>query len=77
MFALPTGANFEVGDSLIINVRGQEQFERVISDRAAVREFDDGQAVIKDLESSFLSLSGQDMPEDQHRLSLTLCTEIS
>jgi len=74
---MPARANFKVGDSLVINVRGQEQFKWVISDRAAVRKFDDGEAVIKGLKSSFLPLSSQDMPEDQHRLPLTLCTEVS
>lgn len=74
---MPARANFKVGDSLIINVRGQEQFKWVISDRAAVRKFDNGEAVIKDLENSFLPLSGQDVPENQHWLPLTLCTEVS
>ena len=77
MFALPARANFEVGGSLVVDVGGQEQFERVISDRAAVGEFDDGQTVVKDLEGSFLSFSRQDMPEDQHRLPLTLRAEVS
>ncbi|MBF8296681.1 MAG: four helix bundle protein [Bacteroidetes bacterium] len=58
LFALPAGANFEVGGSLIVDVGGQEQLQRVISDRAAVGEFDDGQAVVKDLEGSFLPFSG-------------------
>ena len=77
MFALPTRANFEVGDSLVVDVGGQEQFERVIPDRAAVREFDDGQAIVKDFKVPFLPFSGQDMPEDKYRLSLTLRAEIS
>jgi hypothetical protein len=58
LFALPAGANFEVGGSLIVDVGGQKQLQRVISDRAAVGEFDDGQAVVKDLERSFLPFSG-------------------
>jgi len=58
LFALPAGANFEVGGSLIVDVGGQKQLQRVISDRAAVGEFDDGQAVVKDLEGSFLPFSG-------------------
>lgn len=77
MFALPAWANFEVGSSLVVDVRGQEQFERVIPDRAAVGEFDDGQTVVKDLEGSFLPFSSQDMPEDEHRLSLTFRAEVS
>jgi len=36
LFALPAGANFEVGGSLVVNVGRQEQFVWVISDRAAV-----------------------------------------
>ena len=77
MFALPARANFEVGGSLVIDMGGQEQFERVISDRAAVGEFDDGQAIVKDFKVPFLPFSGQDMPEDEYRLSLTLRAEIS
>ena len=77
LFALPAGANFEVGSSLIVDVGGQEQLQRVISDRAAVGEFDDGQAVVKDLEGSFLPFSGQYMSENEYRLSLTLRAEVS
>src|SRR5437879_10685643 len=40
LFALPAGANFEVGRSLIVDVGRQDQLQRVISDRAAVRVFD-------------------------------------
>ena len=58
MFALPAGANFEVSGSLVVDIGRQEQLQRVISDRAAVGEFDDGQAVVKDLEGSFLPFSG-------------------
>ena len=77
MFALPAGADFEVGGSLVVDVGGQEQLQRVISNRAAVGEFDDGQAVVKDLKGSFLPFSGQYMSEDEHRLSLTLRTKVS
>jgi hypothetical protein len=77
LFALPAGANFEVGSSLIVDMGGQEQFQRIISDRAAVGEFDDGQAVVKDLEGSFLPFSGQYMSENEYRLSLTLRAEVS
>ena len=77
LFALPAGANFEVGGSLIVDVSGQEQLQRVISDRATVGEFDDGQAVVKDLEGSFLPFSGQYMSENEYRLSLTLRAEVS
>ena len=77
LFALPAGANFEVGSSLIVDMGGQEQLQRVISDRAAVEEFDDGQAVVKDLEGSFLPFSGQYMSENEYRLSLTLRAEVS
>ena len=77
LFALPAGANFEVGGSLVVDVGGQEQLQRVISDRATVGEFDDGQPVVKDLEGSFVPFSGQYMPEDEHRLSLTFRAEVS
>ena len=77
LFALPAGANFEVGSSLIVDMGGQEQLQRVISDRAAVEEFDDGQAVVKDLEGSFLPFSGQYMSENEYRLSLTFRAEVS
>ena len=77
LFALPAGANFEVGSSLIVDMGGQEQLQRVISDRAAVEEFDDGQTVVKDLEGSFLPFSGQYMSENEYRLSLTLRAEVS
>ncbi len=77
LFALPAGANFEVGSSLVVDVGWQEQFERVISDGATVGEFDDREAVIKDLEGSFLPFSGQYMPENEHRLSLALSAEVS
>ena len=56
---------------------GQEQFERVIPDHTAVGEFDDGQAVVKDIEGAFLRFSGQYMSENEYRLSLTLCAEVS
>ncbi len=58
LFALPAGANFEVGGPHVVDVGRQEQFEWVISDHAAVGEFDDGQAVVKDFEGSFLPFSG-------------------
>jgi hypothetical protein len=58
LFALPAGANFEVRRSLVVDVCRQNQLPRVISDRAAVREFDDGQAVVKDFKGSFLPFSG-------------------
>jgi hypothetical protein len=77
LFALEAGANFEVGGSLVVDVGGQEQLQRVISNRAAVGEFDDGQAVVKDLEGSFLPFSDQYMPEDEHRLPLTFRAEVS
>jgi len=77
LFTLPAGANFEVGDSLVVDVGGQEQFEWVISDRAAVGEFNDCQAIVKDLKVPFLPFPSQDMPEDEHRLSLALCAEVS
>ena len=56
---------------------GQEQFERFIPDHAAVGEFDDGQSVIKELEGSFLAFSGQYMPENEYRLALTFCAQVS
>jgi len=77
LFAQLAGTNFEVAGSLVVDVGGQEQLPRVISDRAAVGEFDDGEAVVKDLEGSFLLFSSQYMPEDEHRLSLALRTEVS
>jgi len=77
LFALQAGANFEIGGSFVVDVGRQEQFEWVISDRAAVGKFDDSQAVVKDLEGSFLPLSGQHMPEHEHGLSLALRAEVS
>ena len=77
LFALPAGANFEVGGSLVVDIGWQEQFERIISDGAAVGEFDDCEAVVKDLEGSFLPFSGQYMPENEHRLSLALGAKVS
>ena len=77
MIALPAVTNFEVGGSFVVDVGRQEQLPRVISDRATVGEFDDGQAVVKDLEGSFLPFSGQYMPENEHRLSLALRAEVS
>jgi hypothetical protein len=76
LFALPAGANLEIGDSLLIDVCWQEQLSRVISDHAAVGEFDDSQAVVKNLEGSFLPFSGQYMPENKHGLSLALRAEV-
>jgi hypothetical protein len=77
LFALSAGANFEIGGSLVVDVGWQEQFKRVISDGAAVGKFDDREAVVKDLEGSFLPFSGQYMPENEHRLSLALGAEVS
>ena len=77
MFALPAGANFEVGGSIVVDVGRQEQFEGVISYLAAIGEFDESQAVVKDLEGSFLPFSGQYMPNNEHRLSLALRAEVS
>ena len=77
LFALAAGANFEVGGSLVVDVGGQEQLQRVISDHDAVGKFNDGQAVVKDLKGSFLPFSGQYMPEDEHRLSLSFRAEVS
>ena len=77
MFALSAWANFEVGGSLVVDMGRQEQFERVIPDRAAVGKFDDGQTVVKDFKVPFLPFSGQDMPEDEHRLPLTFRTEVT
>jgi len=77
LFALPAGTNFKIGGSLVVDVGRQEQFERVISDHAAVGEFNDSQAVVKDFKGCFLSFSGQYMPEDEHRLSLTLRAKVS
>jgi len=58
LFTQLARANFEVGDSLVVDVGGQEQFEWVISDRLAIGEFHDGQAFVKDLEGSFLPFAG-------------------
>lgn len=77
MFALPAGTNFKVRDALIIDLGRQEQFPRVIADRAAVGEFDNGQSIVKDFEASFLAFPRQDMPDDEHRLSLALGAEVS
>ena len=74
---MSTWANLEVGGSLVINMGGQEQFERVIPNHAAVMEFDDGQPVIKDLEGTFLPFSGQDVSENEYRLSLTFRAKVS
>ena len=70
MFTLSTWANLEVGGSLVINMGWQEQFERVIPNHASVVESDDGQPVIKDLEGTFLPFSGEDMSDNEYRLSL-------
>jgi hypothetical protein len=77
LFALAAGANFEIGNPLFVDVGWQEQLPRVISDCAAVGEFDESQAVVKDLEGSFLPFSGQHMPENEHGLSLALRAEVS
>ncbi len=77
MFALPAGANFEVGGSLVVDVGGQEELQWIISDCAAVGEFDDSQAIVKDFEVPFLPFPCQYMPEDEHRLPFTLCAEVS
>ena len=77
MFALFAWANFEIGDALVIDLSGQEELKRVIPDRSAVRKFDEGQTVVKDLESSFLPFPGQHMTEHEDRLPLTLRAEVS
>ena len=77
MFALFAWSNFEVGDSLIIDLCRQEQFQRVISDRAAVGKFYEGQPVVKNLEGSLLPFPRQDMAENEHRLSLAFRSEVS
>ena len=56
---------------------GKSNSRGVIPDRGAVRKFDDGQTFVKDFEGTFLPFAGQDMPENTHRLSLTLCAEVS
>jgi len=77
MFALLAGTNFEVGDALVIDVSGQEQLQRVKSDYSAVRKFDEGETIVKDLKGSLLPFPGQDMAEDEHRLPLALHSEVS
>ena len=77
MFALFAWANFEIGDTLVIDISGQEQLKRVIPDRSTVGKFDEGQTVVKDLEGSFLPFPGQQMAEDEHRLTLALRAEVS
>ena len=77
MFALFAWANFEIGDALVIDLSGQEELKRVISDCSAIGKFDEGQTVVKDLEGSFLPFPGQDMAEDEHRLPLALRSEVS
>lgn len=76
MFALFAWANFEIGDSLVIDVSRQEQLKRVIPDHSTVGKFDEGQTVVKDLEDSFLPFPGQDMAEDEDRLPLALRAEV-
>jgi hypothetical protein len=77
LLTLLASTNFKVGGPFLIDMSGQEQFDRVISNDAAVWELDDGQSVIEELEGGFLSLSSHDMPEDEHRLSLTFHTKVS
>ena len=77
MFALPAGANFKVGDAFVVDFGRQEQFLRIISDCAAVGKFDNGQSIVKDFKASFLAFPCQDMPDDEHRLSLALGAEVS
>jgi len=55
----------------------KEQFERVIPNHASVVEFDDGQPVIKDLEGTFLPFSGEDMADNEYRLSLPFRAKVS
>lgn len=77
MFALPAGADFKVGSPLKIDVRGKEQFERIIADGHAIGEFHNGQAIVEDFERGFLPLSFEAMAHDEDRLAFSLDTKVA
>ncbi len=76
LFTRPARPNLEVGRAFGIDIGGQQQLERIVSDDRAVRELDDGQPVVEDFERRLLPFSIEQMTDDEHRLSLTLDPQV-
>ena len=60
-----------------IDVRGKEQFERIIADGHAIGKFHNGQAIVEDFERGFLPLSFEAMAHDEDRLAFSLDTKVA
>jgi len=76
LLALLTLANFKIGHTLFIDVSRQQQLPGVITQESPVRELDDREADIEEVEGCFLALAFQDMSHDIDRLSLPFRPQI-
>jgi len=77
LLALLAGADLEESCSLWIDVSGKQEFEGVVADRHTIGEFDNGKAIIKDFERSFLPFSFQAMAHDEDRLPFPLDAKVA
>jgi hypothetical protein len=75
--AVPAWSDLKECGSILVDIRRQEEFQRIIAEDDAICELDDGQAIVEHFERRFLSFAFGDMSHHEYRLSFALDTQIS
>lgn len=68
--------DLEVGDAFFIDVRGKQQFDRIVADNTPVGELDQGDPIVEDFKRRLLAFSFEHMAQNEDRLPLSLRPEI-
>jgi hypothetical protein len=71
-----TVADLEIRNTLIVDLGGQQEFERIIAEHGAVGKFDDCQPIVEHFKGRFLPLPLQDVTDDEHRLAPAFGPEV-
>lgn len=68
--------DLKVRNALIVDFGGQQQFQRVIAEHGAIREFDDRQPIVEHLEGRFLTFPVQDMAKNEDGLASAFGSQV-
>lgn len=75
-FAGSARADFKIGDALVIDFSGKQEFGWIVPRGAPVAELDKGDPVVEHFESGLLPFAIQQMAEDHNRLTFPFDTKM-
>lgn len=75
-FAGLARANFKIGDAAVVNFRGQEEFNRIVSNDPSIAKLDKSEPIVEPFKNGFLAPPIEEVTEYKHGLALTFNTEV-